>query len=153
MPRHCLFCDLHSCSPAPFRVWPDRVVIVLPFGQFGPCVGQRGKQWLVQALIAQLAVEAGHERILGWLPAYAQTVHGAARAVDGDTLEVSGKRVRLYGIDTREPDQTCEKDGASWACDQTTTQQVSELVVGQVVVCSVTSVDPYGRMLAVCGCA
>lgn len=84
------------------------------------------------------------------LPARAQVVQGTARAVDGDTLEVSGKRVRLYGIDAPESDQTCEKDGVRWACGQIATQQLSALVVGQVVACNGTGVDQYGRLLAVC---
>ena len=83
-------------------------------------------------------------------PSHAQVVQDPARAVDGDTLEVSGKRVRLYGIDAPESDQTCEKDGASWACGQIATQQLSALVEGQQVECSGSGVDQYGRMLAVC---
>lgn len=81
---------------------------------------------------------------------HAQVVLGPARAVDGDTLEVSGKRVRLYGIDAPESDQTCQKDGTSWACGQMATQQLSALVEGQQVECRGSGVDQYDRMLAVC---
>ena len=82
--------------------------------------------------------------------ALAQSIVGNARAVDGDTLEVSGKRVRLFGIDAPESDQTCEKDGASWACGQIATQQLSALIEGQLVECRGSGVDQYGRILAVC---
>ena len=68
MPRHCLFCDLGGRAPTQFRVRPDRIVIVLPFGQLRPCMGQRCEQRLVQAFIAQLAVEALDERIWVGLP-------------------------------------------------------------------------------------
>lgn len=54
-------------------------------------------------------------------PSLAQVVQGSAKAVDGDTLEVAGKRVRLSGIDAPESDQTCQKDGASWACGHAAT--------------------------------
>ena len=37
------------------------------------------------------------------------TFSGAARAVDGDSLELGGHRVRLYGIDAPERRQTCKK--------------------------------------------
>ena len=67
MRRHCLFCDLGGGAPTQFRVRPDRVVIVLPFGQLRPCMSQRGEQRLVQAFVAQLAVEALDGRILGRL--------------------------------------------------------------------------------------
>ena len=86
----------------------------------------------------------------GFSPAHAQAVQGSARAVDGDTLEVSGKRVRLFGIDAPEFDQTCQKGGVSWACGKAATEQLSALVVGQQVDCRGTGVDQYGRMLAVC---
>lgn len=88
--------------------------------------------------------------ILGSSPGHAQLVSGSARAVDGDTLELSGKRIRLYGIDAPESDQTCEKEGTSWACGQVATQQLSALVEGQQVECRGSGVDQYGRMLAVC---
>ena len=83
-------------------------------------------------------------------PGHAQTVQGSASAVDGDTLEVAGKRVRLFGIDAPETDQTCQKDGASWACGKAATEQLSALVLSQQVDCRGTGVDQYGRMLAVC---
>ena len=83
-------------------------------------------------------------------PSHAQVVQGHARAVDGDTLEVAGKRVRLFGIDAPESDQTCQKDGTSWACGHAATEQLSALVEGQRVECNGTGVDQYGRFLAVC---
>ena len=83
-------------------------------------------------------------------PGHAQLVQGSARAVDGDTLEVAGRRVRLFGIDAPESDQTCQKEGTSWACGHVATEQLSALVEGQRVECSGTGVDQYGRMLAVC---
>ena len=33
---------------------------------------------------------------------------GTARVIDGDTIEVAGTRVRLWGIDAPEHDQTCQ---------------------------------------------
>ena len=89
--------------------------------------------------------------IIAWShPGLAQDVRGQARAVDGDTLEISGKRVRLFGIDAPESDQSCQKDGASWACGKAATEQLSALVAGQQVECRGTGVDQYGRVLAVC---
>ncbi len=42
-----------------------------------------------------------------FLPAFGQGLVGRASVVDGDTLEVHGQRIRLWGIDTVESSQTC----------------------------------------------
>jgi len=34
--------------------------------------------------------------------------------VDGDTVEIHGKRIRLFGIDAVESGQRCQKDGKPW---------------------------------------
>ena len=83
-------------------------------------------------------------------PGSAQLLEGAARAVDGDTLEIDGQRVRLYGIDAPESDQTCQRDGTNWPCGQIAAQQLSALVKGQQVVCNSKGTDHFGRILAVC---
>ena len=49
-------------------------------------------------------------------PALAQTITGPARVIDGDTLGVSGQRIRLHGIDAPEKNQTCQIEGTPWAC-------------------------------------
>ena len=55
-----------------------------------------------------------------------------------------GKRVRLFGIDSPESDQTCQKDGTSWARGHAATEQLSDLVEGQQVECGGSGVDQYG---------
>jgi endonuclease YncB( thermonuclease family) len=37
----------------------------------------------------------------------AETMTGAPRIMDGDTVDVAGTRIRLQGIDTRETNQVC----------------------------------------------
>lgn len=80
----------------------------------------------------------------------AQSVYGDAVAMDGDSLTVSGRPVRLFGIDAPEFDQTCQKDGQPWACGVTAKEQLSGLVAGQRVECQGQGVDQHGRVLAVC---
>lgn len=43
---------------------------------------------------------------------------GKAKVIDGDTLEVGGRPVRLWGIDAPAADQTCTAGGASWPCGE-----------------------------------
>lgn len=58
--------------------------------------------------------------MLGWSVAAAgvgaEEIVGKPRVVDGDTLDFSGRLVRLFGIDALEIDQACSVDGRFWAC-------------------------------------
>ena len=84
------------------------------------------------------------------LPARAQSISGDASAADGDSLVIVGQRIRLFGIDAPELDQTCDKDGSAWPCGEAAKAQLAELIAGQRVECRGQGVDQYGRVLAVC---
>jgi endonuclease YncB( thermonuclease family) len=84
------------------------------------------------------------------IPASAQDVTGAARVVDGDTLVIADRSVRLVGIDAPELDQTCTRDGQEWACGEEAASQLRSLVEGQIVSCSDKGADAHGRLLATC---
>ena len=44
---------------------------------------------------------------------------GQASIIDGDTLEIHGTRIRLWGIDAPESDQLCRnQDGEHYRCGQ-----------------------------------
>jgi endonuclease YncB( thermonuclease family) len=47
-----------------------------------------------------------------------ENLTGAAgvRAIDGDTLQIDGHTVQLYGIDAPELGQYCERNGELWEC-------------------------------------
>lgn len=77
-------------------------------------------------------------------------VSGLGRAKDGDSLTVNEKEIRLFGIDAPEFNQTCQRDGLSWACGVKAAQQLSALVSGKTVRCEQVGTDQYGRMLARC---
>jgi len=50
-------------------------------------------------------------------PALDSEHKGPARIIDADTIEIDGKRHRLYGVDAMEIDQICHRrDGAAWSC-------------------------------------
>lgn len=84
------------------------------------------------------------------VPALAATVEGRARAVDGDTLEVAGQKVRLFGVDAPELDQRCERGGRAWACGQAARDELAAIIGRKRLVCAVQDIDRYGRSVAVC---
>ena len=81
----------------------------------------------------------------------ASALVGQAVAVDGDTLDLGGQRVRLHGVDAPEHDQTCARaDGRVWACGAWARAQLAaELSRGRVA-CDDLGADRYGRRLATC---
>jgi len=53
-------------------------------------------------------------------PLFADMV-GIPRVIDGDTLDISGARIRLHGIDAPESRQYCQKNSQSYRCGQQAT--------------------------------
>lgn len=85
------------------------------------------------------------------IPASAGTVTGRAEVVDGDTLKVAERTIRLIGIDAPELGQTCDRQGQTWTCGEESARQLRELVGEQDVYCAGEEVDQHGRLLAQCG--
>lgn len=75
---------------------------------------------------------------------------GRARAVDGDSLNLAGRRVRLYGIDAPELRQTCQNAGVTVQCGQRAQAKLKSLVSGKHVECQNLGFDRYDRTLARC---
>lgn len=78
-------------------------------------------------------------------------VQGSAYVHDGDTFTVSGVKIRLFGIDAPEMDQSCEMpDGSDWACGRWSRDQVRGILKGRELRCVKRTYDQYGRMVARC---
>ena len=78
---------------------------------------------------------------------------GFARAIDGDTLEVDGVRVRLHGIDAPEYEQPCWFHGRHWLCGREATRVLANQLHDRQVVCEIRDRDVYGRVVATCSIA
>lgn len=86
--------------------------------------------------------------------ATAQTIAGQAEVVDGDTLGIRGEsaRIRLYGVDAPEGQQTCEDTaGKRYLCGSKSAEALASIIGrnGRVT-CEEEDRDRYGRIVAVC---
>ena len=70
-------------------------------------------------------------------------ITGKAYVTDGDTIKISGTKIRLHGIDAPEAKQKCERNGQKWRCGQVATQTLRKLIKGQSVTCKGDTTDKY----------
>lgn len=83
-------------------------------------------------------------------PAMAGEIVGPARIIDGDTLEISGQRVRLAGIDAPETEQACMRNGQPHPCGRESDNSLRALFYERIAWCHVSGVDRYRRAVAQC---
>jgi endonuclease YncB( thermonuclease family) len=108
--------------------------------------------------VALLAYSAGRVSVRdeGRYPARSvhdipDSVRGTPRVLDGDTLDFSGVRVRLFGIDAFERDQLCARtDGTRFACGLVARESLVDAIGNETVTCVKHDIDTYGRMVGVC---
>jgi len=81
--------------------------------------------------------------------AHAEIV-GRASVIDGDTIEIHGQRIRLFGIDAPESAQLCLAEDRRWRCGQQAALALDERIAGRPVACTEKDRDRYGRIVAVC---
>ena len=75
---------------------------------------------------------------------------GTAFVIDGDTITISGNKIRLSGIDTPEKNQTCRKAGITWRCGYEATETLRDWTYTKEVRCIGDTKDRYGRLIANC---
>lgn len=85
------------------------------------------------------------------LPSFARetgssTVMGTASVIDGDTIEIHGKRIRLSGFDTPERGAMCGKVNVY----QKAALALSDFIGNRTVVCEIIGEDRYNRGIGRC---
>src|SRR6267378_4950799 len=83
--------------------------------------------------------------------AFADNLSGQASIIDGDTLEIHGTRIRLWGIDAPESNQLCRSENnLQYQCGAKAANELDTFIARRPVDCSPVSLDQYGRTVAVC---
>ena len=83
--------------------------------------------------------------------AFADNLSGQANVIDGDTLEIHGTQIRLWGIDAAESNQLCRRaDSLQYQCGAKAANELDAFIARRPVDCSPESLDQYGRTVAVC---
>ena len=89
--------------------------------------------------------------LLGSSPAFANDLVGQASIIDGDTLEIHGTRIRLWGIDAPESSQLCRgADSNLYRCGANAANDLDTFIARRPVSCTPVSEDQYGRSVAIC---
>ncbi|MGY4433144.1 endonuclease YncB(thermonuclease family) [Bradyrhizobium sp. F1.13.1] len=86
-------------------------------------------------------------------PARAHDIVGRASVIDGDTIEIHGTRVRLWGIDAPESTQLCRGDDSNlYRCGRAAATALAGLLwaIKRPVQCAPIDRDQYGRTVATC---
>jgi endonuclease YncB( thermonuclease family) len=81
--------------------------------------------------------------------AFAIDFVGQASVIDGDTLEIHGTRIRLWGVDAPESSQLCRgADSNLYRCGASAANDLD--IARRPVNCTPISEDQYGRSVATC---
>ncbi|MHA1568688.1 MAG: thermonuclease family protein [Alphaproteobacteria bacterium] len=84
-------------------------------------------------------------------PASADEIVGPARIIDGNRLEIGGKRLRLYGVRAPEPGAECLVAGGRQPCGQLARTALMDLAAGADIRCLPTGkAGPGTETVAIC---
>ena len=113
--------------------------------------------WLVVIAVGAAVIHGARE-FARWRPAppwivtpSGATLTGRARALDGDSLEIAGARIRLFGIDAPEGRQECrDATDRPYPCGRAATRALAAALAGRTVACTAVDHDRYDRDVAIC---
>jgi endonuclease YncB( thermonuclease family)/Ca2+-binding RTX toxin-like protein len=128
------------------RVQPQvRGAVPLVVGRGRRSRGGAAMKTPTPAVIALLAV------LVGCTPSTGDLVGRVGGVHDGDTLTLSGAKVRLWGIDAPELDQQCDDArGRQYRCGIHAREALETMVRNRDITCRQHDRDRYGRVVALC---
>jgi endonuclease YncB( thermonuclease family) len=92
--------------------------------------------------------------LLAWMrsPDELLTTEGArVHVIDGDSLRIGGRVIRLADVDAVELHQSCrDTNGMAWDCGHEARDALEAMVAGGGLSCQSRTTDRYGRAVAQC---
>lgn len=83
--------------------------------------------------------------------AFAGDLIGQVSVIDGDTIEIHGTGIRIFGIDAPESDQLCrDEDGEQYRCGQKASNALFDFIDRRPVECVEVDRDRWKRAVSVC---
>jgi len=86
-------------------------------------------------------------------------ISGNAKIIDGDTIKINSKKIRLHGIDAPEFNQMCKKPYLTiifftftkdYPCGKISTQKLQKKINNKVITCKILDIDRYKRLIGEC---
>ena len=86
-------------------------------------------------------------------------ISGTAKVIDGDTIRIGKKKIRLLGIDAPEKEQQCRKAwltisilsfNKDYPCGKISTKKLKNKINDKFLICEWTNKDRYKRYIAEC---
>ena len=86
-------------------------------------------------------------------------ISGNAQIIDGDTIKINSKKIRLYGIDAPEFEQMCKKPYLTiifftftkdYPCGKISTEKLQKKINNKVITCKILDIDRYKRLIGEC---
>ena len=86
-------------------------------------------------------------------------ISGNAQIIDGDTIKINSKKIRLHGIDAPELKQMCKKPYLTiifftftkdYPCGKISTQKLQKKINNKVITCKILDIDRYKRLIGEC---
>ncbi|WP_019645678.1 thermonuclease family protein [Novispirillum itersonii] len=103
---------------------------------------------LITTLMLMLSVLAAPQAFA------AGKVTGKGRILDGDTVAIGKKHIRLRGLDAPEREQLCKPlSGGTAACGRQAATVLKTLIADRPLVCQIVEEDSYGRQVGFCSVA
>ena len=86
-------------------------------------------------------------------------ISGNAQIIDGDTIKINSKKIRLHGIDAPESKQMCKKPYLTiifftftkdYPCGKISTQKLQKKINNKEITCKILDIDRYKRLIGEC---